>query len=148
MRSLLRQLREAFPDAPLPPRPITEHRCPECDAADVLLGGQPWPEVAAGFPRECHHAFPLLTPAAQRYYLPAFMLSAFGSNGMQVDSLEAALTGGEFAPQSFTQDQRSAIGRWVVEYWGSWMGWEEPPPQLAAWWAEAGGSRAEPGNAG
>ncbi len=139
MRSLLRQLRDAFPEAPLPPRPITAHRCLECDEADELLGGRPWPEVAAGFPNECDHAFPLLTPAAQRYYLPAFMLSAFGSNGMQVDSLESALTGGEFAPMSFTPSQRAAVGRWVVEYWGSWMGWEEPPPQVATWWAEAAG---------
>lgn len=137
MRSLLGQLRDAFLEAPLPPRPITEHRCQECDEADELLGGQPWPEVAAGFPNECHHAFPLLTPVAQRYYLPALMLSAFGSNGMQVDSLESALTDSSFAPMSFTPSQRAAVGRWVVEYWGSWMGWDEPPPQLAAWWAEA-----------
>ena len=137
MKSLLRQLREAFPEAPLPQRPITEHLCPECDEADKLLGGQPWPEVAAGFPNECHHAFSLLTPVAQRYYLPAFMLSAFGSNGMQFESLESALTDVVFAPRSFTPSQRAAIGRWVVEYWGSWMGWEEPPPQLAAWCAEA-----------
>ncbi len=138
MKSLLRQLREAFPEVPLPPRPITGHRCADCDWADELLGGQPWPEVAAGFPAECHHDFGLLTPAAQRYYLPAFLLSAFGSNGMQADSLEAALTDGTFPPASFTPPQRAAVGRWVVEFWGSWMGWEEPPPQLAEWWAQAG----------
>jgi hypothetical protein len=138
VKSLLRQLREAFPEEPLPKRPITGHRCPECDEAEDLIGGQPWPEVAAGFPPECHHAFPLLTPAAQSYYLPAFMLSAFGSNGMQSESIESALTDGSFAPASFTPLQRAAVGRWVVEYWGSWMGWEEPPPQLAEWWTEAG----------
>lgn len=137
MKSLLRQLREAFPDEPLPERPITGHRCPDCDRADELLGGRSWPELAVGFPLECHHDFPLLTPTAQRYYLPAFMLSAFGSSGMQSESLESALTDSRFAPASFTLPQRAAVGRWVVEYWGSWMGWEEPPPQLAAWWAEA-----------
>ena len=138
MKSLLRQLREAFPEEPLPARPITDHRCLECDETDERLGGQPWPEVAAGFPPSCDHAFPLLTPAAQRYYLPAFLLSAFGSRGMQVESMESALTDDRFAPASFTPAQRAAVGRWVVEYWGSWMGWEDPPPQLAAWWAEAG----------
>lgn len=42
-----------------------------------------------------------------------------------------------YTPASFTPPQRAAVGRWVVEYWGSWMGWEEPPPQLVEWWAEA-----------
>ena len=138
MRSLLRQLREAFPEEPLPPRPITAHRCPDCDRADELLGGQHWSEVAAAFPPECHHDFGLLTPVARRYYLPAFLLSAFGSRGMQVEALEAALTDGTFPPAVFAPAQRAVIGRWVVEYWGSWLGWEEPPPRLAAWWAEAG----------
>ena len=138
MKSLLRQLREAFPEEPLPERPVTDHRCPDCDRADELLGGQPWPEVALGFPQECHDDFELLTPVAQRYYLPAFMLSVFGSNGMQSESLESALTSGQFPPASFTKSQREAIGRWVVEFWGSSMGWEDPPPQLAEWWAEVG----------
>lgn len=137
MKSLLLQLREAFPEEPLPERPITGHRCLECDEVDDLLGGKPWTDVAAGFPHECDHAFPLLNTDAQRYYLPAFMLSAFGSRGMLPDSLEAALTDGQFAPETFTPSQRAAIGRWVVELWGSWWGWEESPPQLAVWWTEA-----------
>lgn len=57
---------------------------------------------------------------------------------MQTETLERVLTDGTFPPESFTPLQRVAVGRWVVEYWGSWMEWEEPPPQLAEWWAEAG----------
>ena len=63
-------LRLAFPTEPLPPRPLTNHRCEECDETDRLLGGQTWVEVAADFPAYCHDVFPLLTDEAKRYYLP------------------------------------------------------------------------------
>jgi hypothetical protein len=137
MQSLMRQLRDSFPEEPVPSRPITEHRCPDCDRVDELLGGQLWSDVAAGFPRECYDDFGLLKPNAQRYYLPAFMLSALGSNGMPIEALERLLTDGTLPPASFTTAQRGVVGRWVVECWGSWLGWEEPPLTLAEWWAEA-----------
>lgn len=122
----------------MPERPLNRHDCPECDEADRKSGGRTWSDVADGFPSECHAAFCLHRPEARRYYLPAFLLSAFGSRGMQSESLESALTDGTFSPESFTPPQRAAVGRWVVEFWGSWMGWEESPPHLSEWWPEAG----------
>jgi hypothetical protein len=56
------------------------------------------------------------------------MLSVFGSNGMKSESLESALTGGQFPPASFTKSQREAIGRWVVEFWG--RGVESPTQSI------------------
>jgi len=118
VKSLLRQLREVFPKEPLPERPITTHCCPDCDNAEKLLGGQHWPEVADAFPPECPADFVLLTPVAQQYYLPAFMVSVFRSNGLPVDSLESALAKGRLTSAFFTPLLRAAIGRWGVEECG------------------------------
>lgn len=70
---IIREIEAAFPNAPPPPRPITGHRCPECDEVDRLLGGKRWRDAASHFPRYCVDTFPLLTPPAQRYYLPTYM---------------------------------------------------------------------------
>ncbi len=137
VESLLMQFREAFPDGPLPSRPVAgDNCCPECDEIDELFGGRTWTEMATDFPSDFHHAYPLLTPSNQWYYLPAFMLSAFGSSGMQFDSLEPELTNGRLTPASFNPAQRAAVGAWLVAFLGG-LGWDESPPHLAEWWAEA-----------
>ncbi len=131
---LLQRFRSAFPTAPLPPRPVTGHRCPECNDTDRLLGGRAWPEVAADFPYYCHDVFPLLTDEAKRYYLPAYMASALGpDDGLQGTSVEAALMGGRLPADRFSAGQRDAIVAWLDEYTGgeaNWMGpeWFRPTP--------------------
>ena len=37
---LLRMIRDAFPVGQPPQRPITGHRCEECDEIDEMLGGR------------------------------------------------------------------------------------------------------------
>src|SRR4051794_14946500 len=93
--TLLRAIQDTFPDGQPPQRPLTAHRCPECDEVDILLGDHVWSEVAARFPNDCHDAFPLLTAAAQTYYLPAYVSAALQENaGLQGASLETALAEG------------------------------------------------------
>src|SRR6476620_3058771 len=93
---------DAFPDSRPPDRPITHHRCPECDEVDALLGGRAWSDVAKDFPDYCHDTFPLLTPQSQAYYLPAYMLVALGPDAnMQGISLESALQGDMLSPEMF-----------------------------------------------
>ena len=113
------QIRDAFPDGPPPERPVTGHRCLECDEVDDLLGGRVWSDVAANFPNYCYDVFPLLTPAAQAYYLPAFMTAAFDSEyGIQLQSLQSALQDGRLAPMSFTPAQRATVLSWAATYLG------------------------------
>ena len=91
-KTLIQQIHEAFPDGRPPKRPVTGHRCTECDETDRLLGGRNWTDVASDFPYYCHDVFPLLTPLAQEYYLPAYMVMALDPNSnMQGISVESAL---------------------------------------------------------
>jgi hypothetical protein len=130
---LHRFIREAFPDSPTPRRPVTSHDCDECNEVDALLGDRVWSDVADDFPQYCHDAFPLLTPSAQVYYLPAYMLAALGPNAnMQGISLESALQGEILSPEMFTLAQRAAIAEWLAVYWPL-EGSETLPEGLARW---------------
>jgi hypothetical protein len=132
--ALMRLIRDAFPDRPLPERPVTGHRCPECDEVDAVLAGRTWSDVAGAFPVYCHDAFPLLTPAAQAYYLPAYMAAALGPEcGLQGTSLESALEGGRLDPATFTPAQRASVLRWAAAYW-QLMGEDSPPAAVAERW--------------
>jgi hypothetical protein len=111
---LLRAIRDAFPAGTPPDRPLTGHRCDECDEADRLLGGRTWTDVADDFPHYCHDAFPLLTPAAQAYYLPAYLCHEMRSPGyMAGPSVQSALDGGTLPREWFTPAQRAAVLRWA-----------------------------------
>src|SRR5207249_2747015 len=79
---LLRIIRDAFPTGQPPERPITGHRCGECDEVDELIGGRVWTDVADDFPRYCSDSYPFLTTAAKEYYLPAYMSYALLSPEM------------------------------------------------------------------
>jgi hypothetical protein len=132
-QELICQIREAFPSGRPPVRPVTGHRCGECDAIDELLGDRTWSDVAARFPQDCHHAFPLLLPAAMAYYLPAFMTFELQSPGTMAGlSVADALNKGDLLPAQFGPEQRNAIRRWGRWYFRSYK--ERPPPSLTATW--------------
>jgi hypothetical protein len=132
--SLELALRDAFQCSSIPKRPITNHNCPECAEVDALLGDRSWSEVAADFPEYCHDVFPLLTPSAQAYYLPAWMLLALSpQSAMQGVSLESALIDGQLSPKQFTAAQHAAILQWASGYWRS-MNDSDPPPEFVALW--------------
>ena len=115
--SLIQAIREAFSIEPIPPRPVTGHRCQECDEVDALLGGRPWPDVADPLPDYCHDAFPLLTPAAKVYYLPAFLVDALRRPGyMSGESVTFALERGDLTAEPFAPLQRAVIERWLRGY--------------------------------
>jgi len=117
---LIQAISEAFPSEPLPPRPVTGHRCPECNEVDALLGGRPWPAVAEPLPDYCHDTFPLLTSAAKVYYLPAFLVDALRRPGyMSGESVKFALERGDLTADWFTPLQRAVIDRWARAYSGS-----------------------------
>ena len=132
-QEILQQIREAFPEDRPPPRPITGHRCDECDETDRLLGGRKWRDVAVNFPQYCHDVFPLLTPEAKRYYLPAYMTVEVLSPGhMQGISVAFSLEKGDLLPAEFDVAQRAAIRQW-----GRWFYRQDhtPPPfSLATTW--------------
>ena len=113
------EIRDAFPDGRPPEHPVAGHRCLECDEVDALLGGRVWSEVASDFLNYCYDVFPLLTPAARTYYLPAFMIATFDSEyGIQIYSLESALQDGRLDPMSFTPAQRATVLSWATTYLG------------------------------
>ena len=113
---LRRRIRDAFSQTQLPSRPITGHRCTECDETDHLLGDRAWSDVIDDFPEYCHDTFPLLTNEAQRYFLPAYMVAALDSSGMQGLSVEFALQSDALPPESFTREQRAAVRDWIGAY--------------------------------
>lgn len=116
--SLVQQIRDAFTAGTPPARPITGHRCDECDEADQLLGGRTWVDVANDFPIQCHDVMPLLQPEAKVYYLPAYMTFEIRSGGGWLCGLSVrmGLLRGDFPPESFTPVQRAVILRWLANY--------------------------------
>ena len=75
---------------------MTGHRCEECDEVDAHLGGRTWTDVDVDFPHYCHDAYPLLTPAAKAYYLPAYLCFEVRNPGYMAGmSVSRALEGGE-----------------------------------------------------
>jgi hypothetical protein len=134
MQMLLHQLiHDAFHDTHPPSRPFTCHRCTECNEVDALLGGRTWQDVAADFPDYCHDSFPLLTPDAQAYFLPAYMLAAIGPEAnMQGTSLESALEERRLSPENFTNAPRAAVVRWMAAYWQS-DGSDAPADLIDRW---------------
>lgn len=139
---LLRLIREAFPAGTPPARPVTGHRCDECDEVDHLLGGRTWVDVDADFPTYCHDTFPLLTRTAKAYYLPAYLGYAVRHPGMMAGlSVQGALERGDLDPRAFTPAQRAAVWAWAEAGYG--RDGHVPPDSVAeGWWladAEAGG---------
>ena len=130
------EIREASPDGTPPARPVTGHRCIECDEVDALLGGRRWTDVADDFPQYCHDAFPLLTPAAKIYYVPAYMCCDIGSPGNMAGlSIQSALERGDLAPAAFTSPQRAVILRWARRYYQD-QPEGHPPEELIARWQD------------
>lgn len=132
--SMIRAIHDAFPDGVPPDRPVTGHRCIECDHVDTLLGGRLWSGVAEAFPEDSHDSFPLLTPAAQVYYLPAYMCYDLRSPGTVVGiSIESALEDGRLAPKAFTPAQRAVIVRWAERYYRDQPEGRPPERVIARW---------------
>ncbi|HZN64814.1 MAG TPA: hypothetical protein VFB66_05900 [Tepidisphaeraceae bacterium] len=120
MTTIIDEIRIAFPVGRPPGRPITGHRCDECDEVDRLMGGRLWTDVADDFPQYCHDTFPLLTPDAKIYYLPAYMAFDVDSPGYMAGiSVSSAFERGDFVPSQFDERQRSAIAHWLEQYYRS-----------------------------
>ena len=84
------------------------------------MGGRTWTHVADDFPQYCHDTFPLLTPEAKAYYLPAYMAFDVASPGYITGiSVASAFERGDFAPGQFDNRQRAAIARWLEQYYRS-----------------------------
>ena len=132
--ALVDEIRSAFPAGTPPERPITGHRCDECDEVDDLMGGRAWLDVADDFPTYCHDAFPLLSPEAKAYYLPAYICFDLTSSGWTTGlSLASAFKRGELTPQQFDNRQRAAIARWIDQHYRSESG-GTVPEQIAEQW--------------
>jgi hypothetical protein len=132
-QEIVQAIRSAFPAGTPPERPVTSHRCHECDEVDELLGGQTWIAIADDFPGYCHDAFPLLTASAKAYYLPTYLVAvAEDAGGMQSISVEFALRDGELSPTDFTAAQRAAIRQTIIAHW-KFEGSNPDEAILAAW---------------
>jgi hypothetical protein len=137
--SLVNAIHAAFPAGVPPARPVTGHRCKECDETDRLLGGRTWVDVAADFPQYCHDTFLLLTPAAKAYYLPAYMCFEARSPGYMAGvSVSDTLERGELDPASFTEAQRAAVWAWAEAYYGPQPRGFPPDSVAEAWWLGGG----------
>lgn len=135
--SLISAIHAAFPAGVPPARPVTGHRCDECDETDRVLGGRTWVDVAADFPHYCHDTFPLLTPAAKAYYLPAYMCFEVRSPGYMAGlSVSSALERGDVTPASFTKAQRAAVWAWAEAYYRNQADGFAPDSVTEAWWIE------------
>jgi hypothetical protein len=125
---------DAFAPLKCPEGRLTTHHCEECDRVDLALRGRSWQDVANDFPSYCHDSFPLLTAEAQRYFLPAYLLTAIGQDAnCQGISIETALEDGRLAPETFTPNQRAAIAAWIVDYWREFAS-ESPPGEILQAW--------------
>jgi hypothetical protein len=136
-KSLLDAIYTAFPIGVPPPRPITVHRCDECDETDRLLGGRTWTDVAADFPHYCQDTFPLLTIEAQVYYLPAYLcFDRQFPEYMAGLSVASALERGALPRASFLAAQRAAVWAWAEAYYHTQP--ERYPPDVIAetWWLD------------
>lgn len=137
--SLVIAIHAAFPAGAPPARPVTGHRCEECDETDRLLGGRTWADVADDFPQYCHDTFALLTPAAKAYYLPAYLCFEARSPGyLAGESVSGALERGELDPASFTAAQRAAVWAWAEAFYRTRHGGFPPDPVAEAWWLGEG----------
>jgi hypothetical protein len=102
MEDLRQAIRNAFPEGRPPERPITDHRCEECDEIDEIMGGHVWSDFADHLPYQCD-VFCLLNAPARLYYLPAYLLAAIGPQCVTQDvSIQSALESGLLAPEDFT----------------------------------------------
>ena len=133
-KRLLQLLHAAFADTQRPARPLTTHRCWECDEVDSVFGARTWQEVAAEFPPYCHDTYSLLSDAAKAYFLPAYLIAALGeSSGGQGGSMESELRFGWLEPGRFSHIQRLAVLTWATTYWRQAWG-TEPPAEVVARW--------------
>ena len=115
--ALTREIRKSFPEGSPPNRPVTAHRCRECDEVDRLIGARLWPDVATSFPDYCCDTFPLLTTPAQIYYLPAYLEHSSRNLGsVASSSVAVALEHGDLPREAFTEEQQRVIGRWLELY--------------------------------
>ena len=131
---LLEAIREAFPSGTPPERPVTGHRCDECDEVDRLLGGRIWSEVADDFPRFCHDTYPLLTLSAKVYYLPAYLCHVVHTpDSIAGVSLQGTLVRGDLPREAFTPAQRAVILQWAETYYRDEPGGRPPDSVLASW---------------
>lgn len=68
-------IRGAFASAPQPaPVDVQNDHCPECQATAACFAGKRWQDVTVATLLDPRPSPALLTPAAFRYYLPAFMI--------------------------------------------------------------------------
>jgi hypothetical protein len=133
-RSLIDAIHSEFPVGQPPSRPITSHRCEECDNTDRLFGGRIWTEVAADFPLYCHDTFPLLNPWAKAYYMPAYMCIGLQSpEYISGSSVADAMESGELNAASFNKAQRAAAWDWAVAFWSTLRKGGPPSSVVEAW---------------
>jgi hypothetical protein len=72
---LIEAIRAAFPPGdPLASDAVVPHSCEHCDEVAAALAGHAWPDLPAGAIDARHDALALLTPAAFRELLPAYMI--------------------------------------------------------------------------
>ncbi len=120
--SVRQHITEAFCDVAPPPRGnITSCPCPECSEIAQYFAGTTWQGHTPRNLRIHSAALSLLTPAAYRYWLPAFMLAEIDdpetadiiAEGMAYDFTESNLR--ETRVSQFTQRELKAIAAFFDE---------------------------------
>jgi hypothetical protein len=72
---LVAKIGAAFePGAGLDPEAVVEHWCEQCEDVARAFAGRTWPEISAEAIDSHYSSLPLLTPAAFRQILPAYMV--------------------------------------------------------------------------
>jgi hypothetical protein len=111
--SVIEAIRVAFGEVP-PPDSYVHHSCSECADLEAALRGRAWGEVSFEMLREQRDRLPLLTGAALRYYLPAFMIAAIRRH-RDADTMTASiLSNVRRGAASFTDQELAAMRAFVA----------------------------------
>ena len=124
-RQVEANVRATFSDECIPaPNEIAPHNCPECGALADSLGDRKWTSLTLAEVQENQDQLPLLSIAAFRYFLPAWMLAALKDETVRMFVLFALSPSPEDNKdkQDWMASRFSVFGSEALEAILSWLG--------------------------
>lgn len=121
--TIIAQLLRVFPQRHVAGR-TAPHECPECSSICAVLDDSTWSEVPRGFLQANPDVLPLLSPAAYRAFLPAWLREGVLDPSGEVAAMVLINLSDSPATDGFTHAEGRAIvdaARYIGEtnFWGS-----------------------------